>query len=354
MNKGKTRILIYEPEVLFWGVAAGFHGYATTFINNYADCIYIKKGLKKALKYRRQLWKIGIKRYIPFIHTLKDTDKKYDALIGFVVPAEQDDELFHFKSKKYFHLMDYYLFVSRNQKFLERYKIDYVIGHTQMDRNCDFFKRYYPQYIGKTLSLPFGYQNRFICMKPFENRKNIAIGLGSINPTNDPLLDEDSKKEFLEYYSENDFMHPLRRYIQTHEKEYADVIEARFPSPDKQKDFSYDSVEVLNDYKMFINDAGLSNFPPARTYEGIACGCVMVAEESDIYKELGFVSGENYIGFERGNYNQMREKILYYIQHEDELEKIHEKSLKLSKKFSHDEVAHRLMEMVESERGAYR
>ena len=345
-KNGKNKIIIYEPEVLFWGVAAGFHGYAIAFINQYADCIYIKKGIKHSLIYRRQLWRMGIKRYIPFVHRLDLAGMEDSALVGFTIPEMDDDELFRFKGKKYFHLMDYYLFVSRNTEFLRRYSIDYVIGHTNMEKNCDLFRLYYPDYIGRSIELPFGYQKRFTYLKSFKDRINMAIGLGSINPVDDPRLAYAAKKEFLNYFHDKEFMHPLRRYIQTHELDLKNEIDSRFPSPEKQKDFSYDAVEVLNSYTMFINDAGLSNFPPARTYEGIACGCVMVAENSDIYNDLGFIPNVNYIAFEPGNYEDMKNKIDYYMKHTCELAEMQKKSLKLSKEFSHERVAETLYNII--------
>lgn len=342
----KSKIIIYDPEVIFWGVAAGFHGYAIAFIKEYADYIYINKRLRTQLKYRQQLWKLGVRRNIPFIHSLKNTDAA-DKLIGFVIPGEDDENINDFKGEKIFHLMDYYLFVARNKEFLEKYGVDRVIGHTQMDVNCEFFKKYYPQYVGKVISLPFGYQCRFKCNRSFDDRKNIAVGLGSINPTDDPLLDKEAKKELVEFYSDKQFMHPLRRYIQTHDKEFCDVIETKFPTPDKQKDFSYDAVEMLNRYKMFLNDAGLSNFPPARTYEGIACGCVMVAEQNSIYDQIGFIPDVNYIAYEKDNYEHLKEKIKYYQMHSEELRRIHLRSMELSKNYTHDKIADNLYQMIE-------
>lgn len=350
MNKNiRTKIIIYEPEILFWGVAAGFHGYAIAFINQYADFIYVKKGLKNSLLYRRQLWRMEIKRYIPFIHSLDYSDEVESILVGFTIPNTDDEELFRFRGKKYFHLMDYYLFISRNKEFLKKYSINYVIGHTDMENNCELFREYYQEFIGRTIALPFGHHKRFICFKPFKDRKNIAIGLGSINPVDDPKLSYDAKKEFMEYFKDEDYMHPLRRYIQTHEKDFENEIVSKFPSPEKQKDFSYDAVDVLNSYTMFINDAGLSNFPPARTFEGIACGCVMVAENNRIYKDLGFIPNVNYIAFEPGNYNDMKCKIDYYIEHPDELLEMQKKSLKLSTRYSHKNVADTLYNKIAGE-----
>lgn len=344
----KNGICIYEPQVIFWGVAAGFHGYALKFINDYATCIYVR-GFKKSLLYRRQLWKMGIRRYIPIIHSLEKADEECHSLVGFVVPNENDDEILKFHGTKYFHLMDYYLMVDRNREFLSRYHIDYVIGHTQMDKNCPFFCKYYPEYVGKVISLPFGYARRFRCYKPFDERRNLAVGLGSINPVDDPLLKPEMKRQFLDYFKGYTYMHPLRRYLQTHKDEFSEVVDAKFPDPSKQKDFSYDAVEILNQYTMFINDAGLSNFPPARTFEGIACGCVMVAEYNSIYTELGFKPDINYIAFPNRDYNTLKQKIKYYISHEEELNEIQLNSVELAKKFTHEAVAKELYTVIESE-----
>ena len=97
-------ICIYKPEVLFWGKGAGFHGYSLTFINNHANCIYVN-GFVRGFKYRRQLWKMGIKRYIPIVHSLKKVNQTCDILVGFVVPADEDHEIDEFQGKKFFHLI---------------------------------------------------------------------------------------------------------------------------------------------------------------------------------------------------------------------------------------------------------
>ena len=55
MQSENSKIIIFGPEVIFWGVAAGFHGYAITVLDKYADCMYLNKGIKDSLSYRRQL-----------------------------------------------------------------------------------------------------------------------------------------------------------------------------------------------------------------------------------------------------------------------------------------------------------
>jgi glycosyltransferase involved in cell wall biosynthesis len=68
---------------------------------------------------------------------------------------------------------------------------------------------------------------------------------------------------------------------------------SRFPVFPETKDPAYDAVALLNAHAMFANDEGLMAFPPARTYEGPACGSLLVAADTPAVRELGFEHGEN-------------------------------------------------------------
>ena len=35
------KIVVYDPEILLWGIATEFHGYSVAFINKYEDFIYV-------------------------------------------------------------------------------------------------------------------------------------------------------------------------------------------------------------------------------------------------------------------------------------------------------------------------
>ena len=72
------------------------------------------------------------------------------------------------------------------------------------------------------------------------------------------------------------------------------------------------------------------NFPPARTYEAIACGCVMVASDNEIYTRLGFTDGENYVAFKKNDLNDFREKATYYTENPELMVEMHKKKFTLS------------------------
>lgn len=323
-----------------------FHGYNRAFVKKYADAIYVQN-YEKAMQFRNVVKEPGFRKEIEIIRSVEHLNEGYDVLIGFHVGLSGTADLEFFKGLKIFHTLDYYLDTTKQCESLKNIKADYVIGHSQLDEYSDFFQKYYDDYVGRVISLPFGYGDRFINEITFLKRKNKAVGLGSINMVKDAMCTEEQTKECVDFFKGRVYTHETRKYIQDNADALTDCIDALFPSPDKQKDFSYDAVKMLNSYRMFVNDAGMSNFPPARTYEGIACGCVMVAEKNPIYDELGFIPDVNYVSFEKGNYQEMVDKIRYYMIHEEQLIDIQEKSLILSKKYSHEKVADILYKKVE-------
>lgn len=340
------RIVVYNPIVLLGNEkSTEFHGYAVEFIRRYADYIYIANP-RILFAVKKKIQELAPDREIKITMSVGECSKKCDIMAGFSMWS-YEKRLRHFSGLKVFHTMDYYLDVETNIKFLRDNKIDYVIGHTQLDKHCPFFQEYYPEWAGRVIALPFGYHKKYKVIKGFEERVNKAVGLGSINPINDPLCSTKQKKEFVKYFSNKEYAHELRRYVQQNKEEFEEVIDARFPQNGMQKDFSYDAVEMLNSYTMFLNDEGVSNFPPARTFEGIACGAVMVASDSDIYKELGFLPGYNYIAFQKDDYDDLKSKIKYYMDHVSELKSIQEHSLKLAEKFSHEKISEYLYKTLQ-------
>ena len=208
--------------------------------------------------------------------------------------------------------------------------------------------KYYPTFKNKVVSIPFGYHKRFQPLNTFYKRQKKAVILGSLNPINDPRCKKEEIKSYMEFFGKNNFMHPIR-YKLAFDREnllYQKVIDIRLPVYPQTKDFSYDAVEMMNRYQMFINDESVLNFPPARTYEGIAAGCVMVCTDNSIYKDLGFINKKNCIMFKKGDYEDLVKKIKYYQKNQKELAKIQKNSLKLAENFTHEKIADLLYEEI--------
>ena len=345
------KIVVYDPEILLWGIATEFHGYSVAFINKYADFIYVnwksRSGLLRMLKYKKKMRELGINKKIRFTSDMKKINKCTEVMVGFLVPECTDGrDVGYYQGLKVFHLLDYYINPKKNNKFLIDNQVDYVMGHCQLDTYSELFRKYYPNYVNKVLNIPFGYSSRFKCIKSFMERKNKAVGLGSINPMLDPKLKDEATIAIREFFPCNKYMHETRKYLQDNANKYFDCIDALFPTPEQQKDFSYDAVEMLNNYTMFINDEGISNFPPARTFEGIACGSVMIATNNPIYIDLGFVPDVNYISFMKCDYEDMVKKIRYYMENPDLLLKIQEESLSLAKGYEHNIIADKIYQLI--------
>lgn len=276
------RIAVNNPSVLLQEDPTRlFHGYSIPFLLRYADYIYVHTRERGEL-FARRLKAFGIERKIGIINSIEELSNCADVLVSFGCSKSGTFQLELFPGLKFCHVTDYYMWTEKKYKFLLDIKADYIISHNQCDIRSEFFKQYYPNYIGKVINLPFGYAPRYKNIVPFNGRINKAVGLGAINMVKDAMASEDDTKEAVEFFKGWEYTHLTRKYIQDHQVELMDCIDAMFPTPEQQKDFSYDAVERLNSYRMFINDAGMSNFPPARTFEGIACGCVMVAADNPI------------------------------------------------------------------------
>ena len=119
------------------------------------------------------------------------------------------------------------------------------------------------------------------------------LGIGSVNPVDDPLCPAGELDDYVAFHPGERWTHRWRRALLEQSDGLADILTCRFPVFPQSKDSSYDAVALLNAHAMFANDEGLMAFPPARTYEGPACGALLVAGDSPALRELGFRHWEN-------------------------------------------------------------
>lgn len=337
------RIALHNCEFLFEDQSKNFHGYNYAFYNSYVDYIFVPSYLK-ALYLKIRMLRKGIKSK-KFIIGLRRLNKHVDLLICFAgMPYHPSAEpIIGFNGKKIYHTTDFSNKPIESNSSLMRANVDWVMGHARIDENSDFFRMYYKEFIGKVISVPFGYGKRFICKKSFESRVNKAIALGSIYPVkNNPFIKNNELDEFKKFFADEEWSHPLRRKIVENREMWEQWIDSQLPVYPECRNEDYEAVEVLNEYTMYINCESLDNFPPARTYEAMACGCIMVAADKEIYKDLGFIDGVNCILFKEGDYENLIDRIKYYMNNYDELYKMHLNTLELAKEYSHEKVADRL------------
>ncbi len=341
-------IAVYKPDYIVWEaerIENRFHGYMTHFIGNYVDYIYAYSPEKIDI-YRNAFDILGIYKEFEYIFSIKELNQKCDVL---VMPTmtyflHYADEIKNFHGLKIQNTQDYYNDCVKAASFYETIGIDYLIGHCQLDERCPLFVKYYSHYIGKVISCPFGFSDRFKNKVQFNERMNRALTIGSCVQWKD--LSEFGTSEMRSMFPDAKVMTPLREYVYNNIELLAAWIDAILPSLQLSEHFRYDIVSELNKYRVFVNDEGIFNLPLCKTFEGIACGAVMIASDNEIYKDLGFVPEVNYIAYEKGNYADFIDKISYYLENEQVLRKLQENSLELAMEYNHDTVSKSLYEKI--------
>jgi spore maturation protein CgeB len=89
------------------------------------------------------------------------------------------------------------------------------------------------------------------------------------------------------------------------------------PSPTLLANERY--AQLINRSKMFFTCGGMFQYPVMKFFEAPACRSLLLAEPPPDILELGFKDGENFVACDRSNFY---EKALYYLNNEDERERI--------------------------------
>ena len=338
------KIAIHNPQFIFQDQTKNFNGYNFEFLKNHTDIIYLSKPWH-VFRYKKRLKELGVDASnFDFVFSISTLNQKADVLLSFngVPYVKHFTPPKKFKGLKIWHTMDYVFKASESNKILVDNGVDYVMGYTRHDLYCPFFQKYYADFKDKVIAVPFGYGERFKSVKSSEERIKRCIALGSVNPVNDPLCKRGILNDYIEFYKDEIWTHKFRRVLAKNVDSLNNVMESRLPSLDKTKNPNYNPVDELNNYQFFVNDEGLMNFPPARTYEGIACGSIMIASKDKIYEDLGFINGENYIAFDKNDLDNFQNITLEALKGKYVLENMQKKSLKLAQKYTHKNVAKEL------------
>lgn len=300
------RIAVLNPNYNFLSGPRSMHRYAEVFINKYCSDI---------LTYEQaQVYKGDV-----------------------IVQLSGRPDLFQncppkeFKGLKVVHLMDHVFQVNRTNEKLKENEIDYVMCYNRHDLYDDFFKYAYKEYIGKVIPVPFGFNDlRFSSKYPYLERKNKVLALGAVNPVSDPLCIADIAV-YAAFYKDEPFTHKWRRMLSLNEKRFESIMDSLLPSYPKTKDFSYDIVGKYNEYKMFTSGESIMNYPSVKTFEGMACGSVLVCSDHQCYKDLGLVDKQNCLMHSQYDLNSFEEVVLWGQNNPEELARISEEGINLAK-----------------------
>ena len=227
-------------------------------------------------------------------------------------------------------------------KMYEKANIQCFYNEADLRKNGEVFRRYNGNLNQPILVIPFVFQERFQKKRNFEDRENKAIAVGTIASREDD--------EFLAVYGDP-CMQPIRKILLQKSAEmaaYYDCVSSEYGEGNKRKIyriednllkkiyytlwnlghvgqqksyFSFDMVEKFNQYKMAICGEEIIGVPGIGFVEGMACGCAYIGCRNYDYAAYGMVEGVHYIGYD-GTVEDLKEKIEYYQQHGDELERI--------------------------------
>jgi len=335
------KIAIQNP---MFGDLTKMNAWILDFIKLYRPAIYISN-----LKYIKYLPKFFFKHKInPFLFKIILSEKKLISSVEAVVCLngnpyrEENWPVKRFKKLKIHHLMDYTFYPALSHEVLKANGVDYVFGYNEHDKYCSLFINKYPSYVGKVIPVPFGFSERFKSITTFEKRKNKCLALGSINSFDDPVHNIDDLKETNEFFLKKGerFMHKFRRMLKENEKDLEKIMDSRLPDYPETKNFKYDIVEALNNYKLFVNCESLQYFPSAKTFEGPACGSVLVCSDHPCFTDLGFEDGVNCIKHKQFDITDFEDKVTYYLNNPGKLKKIQQKGTRMVReKFSHKAIA---------------
>gem|GEM_PF-3728424 len=331
--------------------AKGINGWIVNFLKLYKPVLYVSN-LRYVPRLMHFFYRFGLNPLnYKIIFSVKQLNAMADVLVCFngLPYAESNKPIKEFKGLKIYHLMDFTFFPSMSNKALEDGGVDFVFGYARHDRYCEFFQKEYPRYIGKVLPVPFGFAPRFRDLVPFAERRNKVIALGSVNSFVDSVHTVDALRELNEFFlaQSEKFMHKFRRMLVENEENLAAIMDSKLPHFPQVKDFGYDIVQALNQYKMFVSCESLLYFPAAKTFEGPAVGTVMICSEHPCFDDLGFKDGINCVKHKEFDLQDFRGKVSHYLKNQDKLEQIQKAGTQFVRDtYNHQKVAQQVYETI--------
>jgi hypothetical protein len=306
----------------------------------YIKCLFfddphILSNLKSQLSLLNQIRKqygwqeLGLDK-VKFIFSGSVLNRECDVLLNFngTPPNDFTPAVKKFSGLKVFHLMDYFWREPGSQKYknLKEFGVDWLMSYSQSDRYCPYFQKYFPDYVGKVIAVPFGFAPRFTSTTDFSQRKKKCVAVGSVNPLRPADAPPKNYLETADFYQDEEWLHKFRRMIVENLPNLSAEIDSMLPVFPKYKDNKYDIVAKFNEYQMFVSDETIFYFPTAKTFEGPACGTVMVCSDHPCFSDYGFVGGTNCITHRQFDIQDLKKQIAYYQNHQEELLRIQKNS----------------------------
>lgn len=229
-------------------------------------------------------------------------------------------------------------FSVNNAQAIKRLDPDLMYNESDMQKRFIGFNEYFDWFHKQYMVIPFVFAERFQVIKPFDQRQNKAVSVGTVTYPN----------YLIKYYG-HDCLQPARKQVYDNAKELTPWVDCfnsdyledakqsivsdkdnviqktikrlhdKFFTGHQKKYYSFDMVEKFNDYKMCVVGEEIIGLPGIGFVEGMACGCAYIGQTVGYYEDYGMKEGVHYIGYD-GTLDDLKAKISYYQQPEHQLE----------------------------------
>lgn len=248
---------------------------------------------------------------------------------------QSNDQIKKSRAFKLVHLTHYFYHADVGSLNSGPNGVDLFIAESNLFRNSSYFRKHYEWYRKDVYVLPFVPNHKFINNKPFTERKNRAIAMGTITTPIDDTV-------FFEHFGHT-IIQPGRVSIFENREKLGGVIDS-FISPINEvrpgtlstvhgqpQYRSMNIVEKYNDYKMFIVPEEISGLPGIGFAEGMMCGAAFIGLNDQMYEEYGLEDKINFIAYD-GTLSDLISKIDYYRDRQEELKEIAKNGCSLARR----------------------
>lgn len=244
-----------------------------------------------------------------------------------------------------------------------------MFNESNLSKYSTMHNAFFDWFNGEFVVQPFVFAERFNSYKPFAERQNKALSVGTItymynitdyygNPCAQPARKQikDNAAQLTEYLDcyNSDYLEDteLKKVLPQDSfiRKLCKRIYNKFHSGQQKKYYSFNMVDKFNGYKMCVVGEEIMGIPGVGFVEGMACGCAYIGQTIGYYEDYGMKEGVHYIGYD-GTLDDLKAKIAYYQQpeHQEELEQIALAGYKFVREhFNGEAVARKLLNDLQS------
>lgn len=227
-------------------------------------------------------------------------------------------------------------FSTKQAPIVQKLNPDIIYNEASFQHGSKIFNHFYGWYKNQFITIPFVFADRFKVKVPFDERKNMAVSVGTVTYMHN----------ITEFYGDP-CAQPTRKQVKIHAEELKDIIECRnsdyledddtkeikssdnkfigfykrlynrFHTGRQTKYYSFDMVDKFNEFKMAICGEEVMGIPGVGFVEAMACGCAYIGQNHGYYEDYGMQEGVHYIGYD-GSLEDLRAKIEYYQKPENQ------------------------------------